>query len=95
MPALLIRHRVSDYPTWRRTFDEQAHALTANGCQSVQIYRNPDDPNETVIILLWDTLVRARLFAQSDDLHESLDQSDLTTRPEIWLLDEDPEESRA
>lgn len=89
MPALLIRQRVTDYANWRRRFAEQAHARTANGCQEVRIYRNPDDPNETIVLLEWDSLVRARLFAQSDDLHESLGPS-VDGRPEILLLDDAP-----
>ena len=88
MPALLIRQRVSDYDRWRRAFADQAHARTANGCQDVLIYRNPDDPSETFLLLIWDSLVRARLFAQSDDLLESMDPGSDTPLPEIWLLED-------
>jgi hypothetical protein len=87
MPALLIRQRVVDYTRWRHVFDGRAHARTANGCQEVRVYRTPADPHDTVIVLTWDTLVRARLFAQSDDLLESLDQSGVN-RPDILLLDD-------
>ena len=88
MPALLIRQRLSDYAAWKRAFAEQAHARTANGCQGTQIFRNPDDPNETIVILAWDSLVRARLYSQSDELLESLDQPGATDRPDVWLLEE-------
>ena len=93
MPALLIRQRVSDYAAWQRTFAEQAHARTANGCQDAHIYRNPDDPNETIVILIWDSLVRARLFAQSDDLLDALHRDPANHAPEIWLLDDSGEQS--
>lgn len=88
MPALLIRQHVSDYDDWRRAFADQAHARTAHGCQDAQIYRNPDDPSETFVILIWDSLIRARLFAQSDDLLESIGRSESTPRPEICLLED-------
>ena len=88
MPALLIRQRVSDYAAWKRAFAEQAHARIANGCQGVQIFRNPDDSNETIVILAWDSLVRARLFSRSDELLESLDQPGVSERPDLWLLEE-------
>ncbi len=90
MPALLSRQHVSDYAAWKRAFAEQAHARIANGCQGAQIFRNPDDPNETIVILAWDSLVRARLFSQSDDLLESLDRDGVHSRPDIWLLDDAP-----
>jgi len=90
MPALLIRQRVSDYDRWKRAFADQAHARTANGCQDAHIYRNPDDPNETIVILFWDSLVRARLFAQSDDLLDALHHNPGNQPPEIWLLEDAP-----
>jgi hypothetical protein len=69
-------------------FAEQAHARTANGCQGAQIFRNPDDPNETIVILAWDSLVRARLYAQSDEWLESLDHGGVRDQPECWFLEE-------
>ena len=91
MPALLIRQRVSDYEVWRRAFADQEFARTANGCLGVQILRSADDPNETFVILSWDSLMRARLFSQSDELLESIAQSGSGDRPNIWLLDDAPE----
>jgi heme-degrading monooxygenase HmoA len=88
MPAILIRQRVSDYAAWKRAFAEQAHDRTANGCQGAQIFRNSADPHEMVILLTWDTLVRARLFAQSDEWLESIDRGNLIDRPDIWILEE-------
>ncbi len=88
MPALLIRHRVSDYPTWRRVFDEQAYARTANGCQGVQIFENAADPQEAVILLTWDTLVRARLYTQSDDWLDALARGGVIGRPDLCFLDD-------
>ena len=93
MPALLIRHRVADYSAWSRVFDEQAYARTANGCQRAQIFCNTSDPHEMVIILTWDTLVRARLYTQSDDWLDSLTRGGVTTRPDLCFLDEVPEHS--
>lgn len=90
MPALLIRQHVADYERWKQAFAEQAHARIANGCQEARIYRNPDDPNETVVLLIWDSLVRARLFSQSDDLLDALHHDPGAHAPEIWLLEDAP-----
>lgn len=91
MPALLIRHKVSDYDAWKQVFDEQGFARNANGCRGAQIFRNAENPSETMVLLAWDTLVRARLYAQSDDLHESIDRAGVVDRPDFWLLEETPE----
>jgi hypothetical protein len=92
MPALLIQQRVSNYTAWKRVFDEHTHARTANGCLGARVFRNADDPSETLVLLTWDTLVRARLFAQSDDLYESIDRAVVAGRPGLWLLEEPGDE---
>ena len=81
---------MSDYDTWRRAFAEQEFARTANGCQGAQIFRNSDDPNETIVILAWDSLMRARLFSQSEELLESIERGTPNDRPDIWLMEEAP-----
>ena len=91
MPAMLIRQRVSDYHAWKRVFDEHEFDRKANGCQGVQILRNAADPKETLILLVWDDLLRALLFLQSDDLRDSIDQAGVIDTPDIWLLEESSE----
>lgn len=89
MPVLLILQHVSDYVQWKRAFAKQAHARTANGCQNARIFRNSDDPEEIFVFLEWDSLVRARLFAQSDEFLETLDGDN---PPSIWILEDVPED---
>lgn len=86
MPAMLIRHKVADYGAWRPVFDEDDVSRRANGSQGGRIYRSADDPNEVVTLLEWDDLERARLFADSDDLRETLERAGVTDQPDIWFL---------
>ena len=51
------------------------------------LFRNADDPNEILLLLAWDDLERARLFADSDDLHEAMTRAGVTDRPDIWFLE--------
>lgn len=88
MPALLIRHKVTDYVTWRSAFDAQEATRRAHGCQSGQLFRNASDPNEVLILLEWDRLDRAWLFAQSDDMREELRRAEVTDEPNLWFLGE-------
>ena len=88
MPALFIRHKVTDYATWKPLFDEFDATRRAHGCQGSRLFRNADNPNETLILLTWDDLDRARLFAQSDDLREALNQAVVTDEPDLWILEE-------
>lgn len=88
MPSLLIRCHVADYPAWKAVFDEHELTRRANGSQGERLFRDADNPREVVILLAWDDLERARLFADSDDLREAVARSEVLDRPEIWLLDD-------
>ena len=88
MPALLIRHRVADFPAWKAVFDEHEPTRRANGSQGERLFRDAADPHEVLLLLAWDDLERARLFADSDDLQEAMTRAGVTDRPDIWFLEE-------
>jgi heme-degrading monooxygenase HmoA len=86
MPCLLIRHHVADYDTWKAVFDEHELTRRANGSQGGRLFHSSSDPNEVLLLLEWDDLERARLFADSDDLREAMTRSGVTDQPDIWFL---------
>lgn len=88
MPALLIRHRVTDYLAWKQVFDEQGSTRWSNGCRGGQVVRNIADPDEMLILLAWDDVVRARLYSQSDELQESMKWAGVADDPSMWLLEQ-------
>ena len=88
MPSLLIRCHVADYPAWKAVFDEHETSRRANGSQGGWLFRDADDPQEVLLLLAWDELERARLFADSDDLREALARAGVTDRPDIWFLED-------
>jgi hypothetical protein len=88
MPVLLIRHKVTDYAAWKPVFDEQDAIRRAHGCQRGRLFRSAADPTETLVLLEWDDLERARLFAQSDDLWDLMKRADVVDDPDLWVLEE-------
>ncbi len=88
MPTLLIRHRVEDYAAWKVAFDQHATTRRANGSQGGQLFRNADDPNDVVVLLAWDVMERARLFADSDDLREAMTRAGAASCQDVWFLEE-------
>jgi heme-degrading monooxygenase HmoA len=88
MPSLLIRHHVADYPAWKAGFDEHEPTRHANGSQGGRLFRDAADPNVILVLLEWDDLERARLFADSDDLRETMTRAGVTDRPDIWFLED-------
>jgi heme-degrading monooxygenase HmoA len=88
MPVLLIRHKVTDYAAWQLVFDAQDDIRRAHGCQRVRFFRNATDENEVMVVLEWDNLERAWLFAQSDDFREELKRAEVADEPDLWFLGE-------
>jgi hypothetical protein len=88
MPALLIRHRVADYATWKPVFDEQSATRRANGSRGGRVFRSDADPNEVLIYLEWDDLERARLFVRSNDLREAMVRGGVVDHPDVWFVEE-------
>ncbi len=88
MPSLLVRHKVHDYATWKSGFDAHGATRRADGSQGGRLFRNIADPSEVLVLLEWDDLDRARLFAQSDDLRESMALLEVTDQPDLWFLEE-------
>ena len=86
MPCLLIRHHVADYAAWKAVFDEQGLTRRANGSQEGRLFHSSSDPNEVLLLLEWDDLDRARLFADSDDLREAMARAGVTDQPDVWFL---------
>ena len=87
MPYLLIRHTVQDYSAWKAVFDEQEDLRRANGSQGGRLFRSTES-GEVLVLLEWDDLERARLFADSDDLREAMARAGVTDRPDIWFLED-------
>jgi hypothetical protein len=88
MPSLLIRCHVADYPAWKAVFDEHEPSRRANGSQGGWLFRDATDPHQILLLLVWDNLERARLFADSDDLREVMVRAGVTDGPDIWVLED-------
>src|SRR3954466_9573925 len=88
MPSLVIRQKVADYAAWKPIFDEHAATRRANGSQGGRLFRNAADPHGVLALFEWVALERARLFAQSDDLRETMARSGVVDQPDLWFLEE-------
>lgn len=87
MPALLFRLKIKDSPQWRLVFEEDRDIRRSLGCREELIYCGVNDPEEVWILLEWDDLFRARLFAKSDELVNTWVRAGVNHNPEIWFLD--------
>lgn len=88
MPYILVRHKVADYAKWKPVFDEHGAARKASGSKGGRLFRNADNPNEVIILLEWDDLGKARQFAQTQDLRQTMERSGVIDQPDVYFVDE-------
>lgn len=86
MTAMLIRLQVTDFTAWLPEFFSERAIRRAHGAQQERIFRNAIDPHEVLVLMEWDDVERARLYAEADDVRVAAWQAVVSDPPEIWLL---------
>ena len=88
MPYVLIRHKVKDFAKWKPVYDAHSTARKASGSKGARLFRNIGKSKETVILLEWSDVDRAREFVKSKDLREAMKRAGVTDNPDIYFLEE-------
>lgn len=84
--AALIAHSVDDVDQWKAGFDRHEAARRSAGVLGHHINRAEDDPKLITIFLALSDIDKARAFAGSADLAETMKRFGVNTPPEIrWL----------
>jgi hypothetical protein len=65
MGLMIVRHKVKDFGTWKKSFDGHAAAQKAAGLTKPRVFRSADDPNETIILMDYKDLKTAKAFGES------------------------------
>ena len=86
MAHIAIQHKVRDYATWKRIFDEFAATRKAGGELSFQIYHMDDDRNNIAVLLEWDTMDNAKAFLASDTLRDAMSNAGVESEPMIMFM---------
>ncbi len=87
MGLLIVRHKVKDTSSWKKTFDGHAAAQKAAGLTKPRLFRSADDHNEVVI--LFDIKdIRPKKFASSGYLKSTMKSAGVVDQPTIHFLEE-------
>lgn len=84
---MLVRHKVKDFGTWKPVYDAHAPKRREAGLTDRQLLRDSDDPSQVVVLFEAQDLSRARAFATSDDLRDTMTRAGVQGRPDIFYLD--------
>ena len=84
--ALLVRHQVADFDTWKRGFDDHEQMRRDAGIVAHHLNRAEDDPNLVTVFLAVEDVEQARAFAASDELKAIMQEVGVTSVPEMtWM----------
>jgi heme-degrading monooxygenase HmoA len=88
MAQLLIKHKVKEYPAWKKVFDMFTDIRKAAGEKSYRILHPENDGNEILAFFEWDNLENARKFAGSSELKQAMGKAGVIGQPEVYFLEE-------
>jgi hypothetical protein len=85
---MLIRHKVRDFSEWKRGYDAHLPKRAEAGLKEEYLLRGADDPNEVIVLLGATDLGRAKAFAESTDLRETMQKVGVLDKPDIYFLND-------
>ena len=85
---VLVIHKVEDYNKWKPVYDEDGATRKDKGSKGASVLRNTKDPNHLVVITEWENLEKAKNFAESDDLKNTMLKAGVVGRPAVFYLEE-------
>jgi hypothetical protein len=87
MTTLFVRHEVSDYATWRKTYDAFAAVQAANGVLAGAVYQAADNPNDVTVTHEFATLEAAHAFGRLEELRTAMRTGGVLGAPTVWFAD--------
>ena len=88
MAYLMIRLKVKDFSKFKSVFEEFGETRKKYGSKGVRLFRNADNPNEVVPMSEWESIEKAKKFAQSEDLKKAMERAGSIGKPEFIYLEE-------
>jgi len=83
---LLVRHKVRDFSDWKRGYDAHLPKRVAAGLTEKYLLRGAHDASEVILLFEAQDLNRAKAFAESADLKETMQKVGVVDRPDIYFL---------
>jgi hypothetical protein len=88
MAHLFVRHKVKDYPAWKKVFDGFIETRRSGGEKNYQIFHPDNEANNVLALFEWDNIENAKKFAHSSELKEAMGNAGVVEQPEIYFLEE-------
>ena len=88
MIRLFIRHRVGDYPSWRKEYDAFDAERRSLGVVGDAVYQKVGDANEVTVWHDFETAEAAEALMTSGPLRDAMAAGGVVGQPEMWVTTE-------
>ena len=85
MATLFYRHKVTDYPAWRKVYDEFDSVRPSFAVTSHGVYQSDENPNDVTGYHEFNSMAEAKAFANSKELREAMEKAGVVGAPDIWF----------
>ena len=83
---MVVRHKVRNFSEWKAGYDAHLPKRVEAGLTEKHLLRGADDPNEVILLFEARDLNRARGFAETADLRETMQKFGVIDKPDIYFL---------
>jgi quinol monooxygenase YgiN len=88
MVTMFAKHKVGDYSSWKRVYDEVEPLRKEKGVTAASVHRDANDVNTIVITHQFKTLDAAMGFANSEELKSAMAKAGVNGSPEFWFTED-------
>jgi quinol monooxygenase YgiN len=88
MAMLIVHMKVKDYAAFRKVFDNATPTRTRFGSTGHKVFKSPNDPNEVTVLSEWKNVDQAKVYADSNELKDSMKNAGVISQPGLTFLAE-------
>ena len=81
---MFVRHDVADYSVWKKGYDGFSGYQKSHGVFSQSVWQSIENPNEVTVIHDFHSIEKAKSFANSQELKETMKKIGVKGTPQIW-----------
>ena len=85
---LLVRHQVRDFAQWKRGYDAHLPKRIEAGLTEKYLLRGTHDLNEVILLFEAQDVNRAKAFAESADLRDTMQKVGVVDKPDLYFLND-------
>ncbi len=82
---LVVRHKVKDFEAWKKVYESHRGKQREAALTERHVLRSVDDPMQTIVIFEAADLGKARAFAASADLRDTMMRAGVVDMPDVYF----------